>query len=348
MAADHSTSRFVVAKGCEGLGNRLLGLLTAILYSRLANRQLVVDWSDPLYSRTGENAFPLLFTAPASPLTPAELHGCSVTPRDWRGRLGATVDEQIDRLGGLNPKAQATRLSANPARLDDPEQVVVYWSRFERVHEMRRHFKGKFRHLATKSDSQVLRDLLRTEVLPHPEIAERVDRFRRREFSGEVVGVHVRNSDLRFSAPRVLRDVDRILARRPSCKIFLATDSIETLNQARQKYGADRLLATEKWFPAPGRPIHLSAEPERRLQTAREALVDLYLLGACDWLVADWRSTFAYVAYLLFEGPASRARNLDPGRFLPRHIGHQWGIRKLTLRHEMEKWKLGRGTDLSR
>ncbi len=256
--------------------------------------------------------------------------------------------QQTDRLGDLDLKTQSTRLTVDPARLDYPEEVVVYWSRFERIHEIRRHFQGEFRDLAAKSDEQILRDLLRTELELHPDIAAQVDRFRQREFVGETVGVHIRNSDLSFSVRKTFHSIDKVVTRHPSCKIFLATDSIETLEQARQRWGAERLLATEKWFPAPGQPIHLSTEPEQRLRAAREALVDLYLLGACDWLVGDWRSTFGYVAALLFEGPRSRVRNLDPGRFLPRHLGHRLGIWRLMLRHGIERWTGSLDADLPR
>jgi len=153
--------------------------------------------------------------------------------------------------------------------------------------------------------------------------------------------VHVRNSDRSLSVEKILRSTDRILARHRYCKVLVATDNTDTLHQARQRYGADRLLASEKWFPAPGRPIHRGAERGNELQTAREALVDLYLLGACDWLVADWRSSFAYVAWLLFRGPRSRVRNCDPGWFLPRHFGHRLGLCRLMLRDAVNKRKRG-------
>ncbi len=347
MAADQQSPRILLVKGVAGIGNRLLSLLTAILYGQFTGRQLVVDWCDPAYSRNGENAFPLLFASPALTLGPRELRGRSIAPEAWNGWQEATVEEQFDRIRGRYMKTQWKRLSVDPARLDYPEEVVVYWSCFELIHEMRRYFRGEFRPLAARSDEQILRELLRTQVVLHPDVAALVDRFRRRYFVGEIVGVHVRNSDLSFSVEKILSYTDRIVARRRSCKVFLATDNIDTLHQARERYGADRLLATEKRFPALGRPIHLATEREDQLQTTREALVDLYLLGACDWLVGDWRSTFAYVAGLLFDGPRSRVRNFDPGRFLPRHIGHRLGFYKLMLARVVEKRTRGRKPGLS-
>jgi hypothetical protein len=91
MAADLQLSRILLVKGCEGIGNRLLGLLSGMLYSRLSGRQLVVDWCDPLFSLDGENAFPLLFARPAVAITPKELRGRSIAPEDWSDWPEATV-----------------------------------------------------------------------------------------------------------------------------------------------------------------------------------------------------------------------------------------------------------------
>ena len=54
--------KYLLVKGTAGLGNRLLFLLSALLYARLTERLLVVDWCDSTYSNDGSNAFPLLFT----------------------------------------------------------------------------------------------------------------------------------------------------------------------------------------------------------------------------------------------------------------------------------------------
>ena len=53
--------KYLLVKGTAGLGNRLLFLLSALLYARLTERLLVVDWCDQTYSDDGTNAFPLLF-----------------------------------------------------------------------------------------------------------------------------------------------------------------------------------------------------------------------------------------------------------------------------------------------
>ena len=49
---------FLLVKARDGLGNRLLCALTGLLYARLTHRQLVIDWSDPVYSAHRGLSFP--------------------------------------------------------------------------------------------------------------------------------------------------------------------------------------------------------------------------------------------------------------------------------------------------
>ena len=41
--------RYLLVKGIAGLGNRILSVLNGILYARLSDRLLFVDWRDPDY-----------------------------------------------------------------------------------------------------------------------------------------------------------------------------------------------------------------------------------------------------------------------------------------------------------
>ena len=95
MAAP-SASRFLLVKGSAGMGNRILGLLTGILFARLSGRHLVVDWGDPLYSPDGQNVFPKLFETPNIfanfPIGPCG----TVAPPVWENRLHWTVRQMRD------------------------------------------------------------------------------------------------------------------------------------------------------------------------------------------------------------------------------------------------------------
>jgi hypothetical protein len=193
---------------------------------------------------------------------------------------------------------------------------------------MRRHFHGDFRALARKTDEAILRDLIRSELALHPEIAARVSEFRRSRWGEEVIGVHMRYSDRRGRIQKTFRHVDWIVAKHRRSPVFLATDNEDLLRTARDRYGVGRVIATEKWFPVPGQPIHRTAQGPDGLKKAQDALLELYLLGSCRWLVGDHRSSFAYVAALLSDSPPDAIVNVDPGAFLPRWVGQFYGMHR--------------------
>lgn len=50
-------TKYLVLKGCAGLGNRFITLMKAINYAKVSGRTLYVDWSDGMFGALGKNAF---------------------------------------------------------------------------------------------------------------------------------------------------------------------------------------------------------------------------------------------------------------------------------------------------
>jgi hypothetical protein len=53
--------KLLICKGTSGMGNRILATCTAVLYSHITQRRLVIDWRDGSYSHGGANAFESFF-----------------------------------------------------------------------------------------------------------------------------------------------------------------------------------------------------------------------------------------------------------------------------------------------
>ena len=315
---------YLLVKGKAGLGNRILSLLTGVLYARLTGRTIVVDWRDPIYSSGNRNVFHDLFHAPGilASLPPGESRG--VAPAFWQGNLDRTVDETLRACGLVDSPLRQKRTAVDVARLDYVEQIAVFWALIERIQPMRRHFHGRFLHYRSSTNEEILRDLLR-ELPPGEVVAERLARFRRQHWDDAVVGVHLRSSDRQSRTRPILAAVDRVLDAASGARLFVATDNQDVLRRFRNRYGASRVISTEKWYPASGAPMHRDPGCPDRLENARMALLDMHLLAAAGWLITDQRSSFAYLARLLFPGPASRVSNADPAGFLPRHWAHEIG-----------------------
>jgi hypothetical protein len=71
------------------------------------------------------------------------------------------------------------------------------------------------------------------------------------------------------------------------------------------------VITTEHWYPAPGSRIHQNPGCPNRLENAVEALVDLYALAECDYLIVDTSSMFSYLAVLLTNSPDSNIFNVN-------------------------------------
>jgi hypothetical protein len=325
VARCRTPDKLLVVKGINGLGDRMLSLATGILYARLAGRSLLVDWSDPIYSGDGSNVFPRLFGCPDSKMVWDIPETDSVAPALWRGSLRMTAADLGRQHRDFSPDSWR-RASIALGWLSYDQDVAVMWTTTSRVHDMRGHFQGEFARLGDLTDDEIMGALLREDLALAPDIRDRVERFRAEHFRSPMVGVHVRYSDHRVQLRGILARTTEILRRERTARIFLGTDNVEVKRVFDSVYG--RVLATPHWYPLPGLKAHGNAACGDRLENAREALVDLYLLAACDYLVCDTSSSFARVGARLSELPASRIvdvkRKPKLGRRVRRKMWHRW------------------------
>lgn len=114
------------------------------------------------------------------------------------------------------------------------------------------------------------------------------------------IGIHCRRTDFPYVVPRMSaadtdahhRRIDRLFAdavaeQFPTEPLFLATDSAETDEHFKRKFG-DRLVSSPKQ--------HYPVWCHRPQATVEEGVVDMLLLSRCQKIVADSFSTFSTVA----------------------------------------------------
>jgi len=324
----------LLVKGCAGLGNRILCLLTAFLYARLTKRLLVVDWSDPIYSSGGSNIFDRFFQCKVSGSMTELPDTDSIAPRIWRNHLRDSVRDMRRHYAPESAWHPGTwsKFSIDLSRLDHPEDVLVMWSYFEQVRVLRRHFTGAFARLRDRDTKAILREGLEGNLRLNPLVQERVDRFKNDWFHGRTVGVHIRYTDKRSRMKAICRKLDGLLKQDPGAQIFLATDNVDVEKMFQSEYS--RVTAIPKSYPAPGIAIHRSPALSDRVEHGIEALVDMHLLAECDCLVLDESSSFAYVASLLTRRPGVRVYNLQRGHRIPPDVRYWiWAFRQRLEAH---------------
>jgi hypothetical protein len=324
---------FIVVKGHAGLGNRLVCLLSALLYARLADRQLLIDWRDGMYADWGVNAFPELFRCRSALTELGFSVDESVSPWMWRGQL----HESATTLRGekwLGCPFTGYLYSVDVRRLDYGEDVLVIWSLISIIHRLRRHLVGPWRSWRRLSEAAVLRRLWDEEILVHPLIEQRASGLEQSWGEGLRIGIHVRQTDRRTRVSRLMARLDVLTGRHRNARIFLATDNPSVEEMVRARYAG--VVTTSKWFPSESAPLHaLRGSCPDRLEMAREAVTDLRLLLGCDHLLLSSDSSFGRMATLLWRGDRRRVFDARTLAWLPDPLREQlwrtrdwlkWGI----------------------
>lgn len=130
---------------------------------------------------------------------------------------------------------------------------------------------------------------------PSATVQQYIDDIKPR-FSSRMVGIHIRRTDNRRAietSPTHLFDqrIEQILAQHPDTRFFLATDSMLERNRMRQRFGDHRIIT----------PPH---HPARKNTTdTQQALAEMYLLAACDYVIGSYWSSFSKVAAQLGGKP---------------------------------------------
>lgn len=312
-ASNATAARSLVLKGSGGggLGDKIWALLVAIMYARLSGRALHVDWRDTAYGDGTLNYFPLLFQLAGLSVQPRLPADGTVWPAVWRDRLGMSLDDvyRADGTPSWNRAWSMRRYSFDMARLDYDAETLVMWEH-DQMHKIVSRFVDRFAVYRGLSDEALLGRLWREHLQLVEPVCGRLQQTVASVFAGRpVLGVHVRMTDESSATRRVpsladyLRATERLLPRMRDGRIFLATDNRAVREPFMERFGAERIVAMEKWFPEAGDPLHMNPTCPDRLRNAQDALLELCVLARCDGLVAYAGSAFGHMAGILSEAP---------------------------------------------
>jgi hypothetical protein len=314
---DHTKSnhKYLVIKAKGGMGNRMLCAVTGMVYGELTGRRTVVDWRDGTYSDDGSNVFARFFSCPnvfSESILPPE---GTVRPSIWADKLDWSVASMIEQY---DPDKHSSILihrkySVDVRGIDYDEDILVFWYYTQRMRALRGHLRHGESQFVGLSDKQVIRKVLLERMRLHDDIQQRMADFKARYWQHPVIGVHIRHTDLRTNLAQYERYLRRVLERVPDACIFLATDNRQVNEDYRKQF--KNVISTQKWFPDEVSSMHQNPSCSDRLANGIEALVDMYLLADCDYLIYAGASTFSWVARLLSSLPPNRV--IDIERFSP-------------------------------
>jgi len=317
----------VKSTGGAGLGDLLRAVLSGIHYAHVSGRAIQVCWDDGLYGPVGVNVFADLFQLTdigVASISQIHADGFAVHPAAWQGNLAMPLNQLYAKLrdDDWNRSWALDALSFDQSRFDYPQDILVMWD-FDQFERSWLAAPSGRRYGLDPASAQVEAAARHLRIVPSLQSA--VSSFQQAHFVERMIGVHVRQTNEGGGKSRhvplqaYFASIDKIRQQEPQAVIFLATDNVAVETQFRQRY--PQLVTSQKWLPTrAGDALHFAEGRVDKLQGAREAVIDLYLLAACDYLIHPHNSSFSRVASML--------RRRDSSSVFPLHK-RNWPLGRL-------------------
>jgi len=157
------------------------------------------------------------------------------------------------------------------------------------------------------------------ELLPLPEIQQKIDAYQASTWNDYMVGVHVRRTDavgdrgrrlgLTFSDEPIIAAMRELVDREPRTKFLFATDNQETLSTFETEFG-ERIQcypkAFERFDPGKHKRYGSSSTVGHRHTSVRDAVIDLWLLSRTRQVIGTKASSFSEYASWIGDIPLRR------------------------------------------
>lgn len=311
----------MVIKAKGGLGNRMLSAVTGIALAGCLKRKPVIDWRDGMYLPIGINLYPKLFEDPIGIDVSIFDDETDVHPSIWSGKLS---EHPVNMIVRNFPKEHSNpfiyrKLCIPLNGTDAAENVAVFWSYLPKMARISRMLRRENPYSNCSMD-EVTHRLLKEFFTPKEHIRSAVEAV----FAGRsrpVIGVHIRFTDRKVPLEKIEHGIRTMRARLPQSDIFLATDSSEARQFILARF--DRVFENRKEFSASGLALHGSAANFADPQIeAENAVIDMFALANCDWLVHSRHSTYSVAASLIGNIPATHQIDVD-----------RWNLKVITKRY---------------
>lgn len=327
-------SKFLIVKGCAGLGNRLITLAAAMEYAVKTNRILIADWSDGQFSMKGDNIFYKFF----------ELEGidhlksykeienyANITkyPHSFGEMPEASVYDIFVHDSGkyLKKIIPAFILSKVRGRISF---VNEYWRCKKSPHDKAREsdlgalysiFDRTSIPAGSKYEKSITTDVLfYIDFCPSydPELINKiklkeehmkeVEAFsHEKKLNKNSIGIHIRSTDKTpgIVLGKLFEKIKELSIK--GLKIFLATDSLTIEKEVKRNFS--EVITYPKFLPqAQEEGLHQYALYNNMTELAetifKESIMDMWLLSKCEYLYFQGNSSFSNISRILHKEPS--------------------------------------------
>ena len=317
----NSEKKYLIVKGSGGggLGDRIRSVLTGIVYAKLTNRTIYIDWRDGKLIPQRRNIFYDYFQLKNIDYVSNCPVSADVFPACWQGRLDASLHEQYQASGMASWDRQAAikQFSFDQNRLAYAEEVLVMWE-FDQLNDFSHHY-------SKSCGISLMKNVAAEHLAVSDPIREKIQDYRRQTFSDDeaIIAVHIRATN-EFIQQKNTVKLQQYISQIKHClrtlddkshgrkvKLFLATDNADVEDKLHS-YFPGQLETREKWFATPGEKIHFNNQCPDAEKSLEDAIVEICLLAKSDYLIYQYNSSFGMIAHYLTKSDQNDIFPLTP------------------------------------
>lgn len=325
---NRKAEKYLVLRGCAGLGNRLFTFLYALQFAKSACRVLVVDWRDGQFHFPGKNAFGHAFSMDGvRSIDEFNPKGLSVYPCKeflkgngiydvanykfgYTGKLKFLFTNIFN--GRFSRWVSSWHLKSDRGSLLLAPFRNTFMEMGERIHSNRSEDVVVFTEFFPSISKIMGFDAIRLNNVMSKKVNDFIDEYNLKEGT---IGVHVRYSDkkptkqllgLKSAIEKKLKNFDQI---------FLSTDS-QYIEMEIKAWFPDKVVVQPKTLLSDSAiGLHQGAFRSQNHSLAvvlfEESIIDMWSLSACSALFYQGNSSFSLMSHYLRDDKSLSFNWLD-------------------------------------
>ncbi len=296
-------NKYLIVKGCAGLGNRLITVWSAIQYAKKTNRILVIDWRDGQFDIAGQNAFTHFFNLNNVETCllqniPFEKSSSNSIFFSNNSNLGV-YDGYAEKINNIHhylkkilftPHLKKIHRKWAPSKLNPYNETLNY---------------GSDLNIKCKHDiiyyidflPQISLTCIDKHIILKSEIENIIINFSESHHLNQHCGIHIRNTDKKPTTH--FNNLFKYLKESSINTVFLSTDDSSIENLFKEKvenvicYPKQKVVLTteglHQWA------LYAKADNMKKI-IYQESVIDMFLLSKCKTLLYQGNSSFSVVA----------------------------------------------------
>jgi len=299
--------KYLVIKGCAGLGNRLVTVFSAIQYAEKSNRTLVIDWSDGQFDKKEVDAFKKCFDI-------KNIKIASINKiENWSELKHSSNLFKENKNAGvydLYIVKQSTFFSKIPKRLfflETLKKMRNCWQPIEKG-----NYFNSLNFGSDLSDYKSEDVLYYVDFLPYINydempnyisvkrfLQEKINRFIQEKNLLNAIGIHIRNTDKKPTSD-IFNLINYLKNNHIDESIFLSTDSVK-IEELFLKNFLNKIILFPKTKPElKNEGLHQWAlyndTEDLKYVLYEESIMEMFLLSKCKYLYYQGNSTFSNIS----------------------------------------------------